>query len=314
MRSTGELTDIGGLTAPAPMFCQIGPIRLAYRYYPTAAASAPTLVCVHGFDRTSRDFIPLARVLSRHWNVVCPDLPGSGDSSWLEAKAAYHPYTYADAMARLIRHLGCDAVDYLGTSVGGVVGMLVASQTTLVQRLVVNDVGPFTPKSLSRALGKAVRARKREFPSAAAAEAYIRQINAPFGRLSDEEWRFCTASCTRISESGAVVSDYDPDVCVPWEAEDVRDRDLWPNWRSLACDILLIRGAQSTVLRADDASQMLKENARASLAEVADVGHAPMFYAADQIELVREWLQRDRSVAENARSEALRSLPLPALA
>lgn len=281
-------------------FFQSEHVRLAYRYYSSARPNARTLLCVHGFERTSRDFIPLAALMSEHCNVVCPDLPGRGDSSWFVDKMRYRPETYAPLMAEFIDHLGCGTVDYFGTSVGGVVGLLLASHTALVDRIIINDIGPYTPQALVRALGKAIRARKRAFPSFAAADAYTRRVNATFGPMTDEEWQYCTESCIRQTADGSFVSDHDPDICVPWEADDIHDRDLWPNWAALKCPALLIRGATSTVLRGEDAARMVSSNRQATLVEIPEVGHAPMFYAADKIDLIAKWLHPARGqVSEN---------------
>jgi pimeloyl-ACP methyl ester carboxylesterase len=263
--------------------------RLAYRYYPSPA-SIRTLVCIHGFDRTGRDFDPLARKLRDYGNVVCPDLPGRGDSEWLADKQSYHPWTYAQALAQLIGYLGCERVDCLGTSMGGHVALILAAETDLVGRLIINDIGPFGAKEVFRALARAVRARPREFPTLEAAEAYMRRIHRGFGLSGDDQWRLCTASGVRRAPSGACVFDYDPEICVPLEGEHVQDRDLRAHWRKLPCPALVIRGAESTVLPREVAERMMSGKPNATLVEIAGVGHAPTFYSDDQIRLVCDWL------------------------
>ncbi|HEX8964682.1 MAG TPA: alpha/beta hydrolase [Rhodocyclaceae bacterium] len=253
------------------------------------------LVCVHGLTRVGRDFDFLAQALAAEWRVVCPDVAGRGRSDWLADKALYTIPQYAADMATLLARLDVEAVDWLGTSMGGLIGMLLAAQDkTPIRRLILNDVGPvITAASIARIgeyVGKAPR-----FEGIDQAEAFIRFVAAPFGALSDAQWRHLTVHSVRTAADGKVELCYDPDIAVAFrrqmETDAGKDIDLWPVYDAIRCPTLAIRGAQSDLLRREIHAAMAERGPRAQLAEVAGVGHAPMFMDDAQISLVREFLR-----------------------
>jgi len=252
------------------------------------------LVCVHGLTRCARDFDVMARELSAHYRVVCPDVPGRGDSDWLKNPMDYVTPTYVHAMVALIARLGVDSVHWLGTSMGGLIGMALASlPQTPVARLVLNDVGPvISAESLER-IGAYVGMAPR-FPSLEAAEQYVRAVSAPFGPHSDAQWRFLTEHVLRGDPSGGYRMHYDPAIAIPFNAEKARnqrrDIDLWPLYDAIHCPTLLVRGERSDLLTRETAAQMAGRGPRARIAEIKGIGHAPTLMHADQIALVREFL------------------------
>lgn len=249
------------------------------------------LVCVHGLTRCARDFDFLARELSSHYRVACPDVPGRGDSDWLKNPVDYATPTYLSAMVALIARMGVETVHWVGTSMGGLIGMALASlEQTPISRLVLNDVGPvITAASLER-IGTYVGTAPH-FPSIEAAEQYVRAVGAPFGPHSDAQWRFLTEHALRADAAGGYRMHYDPAIAVPFNAErNHKDIDLWGVYDAIGCPTLLLRGEHSDLLTRETAAQMAARGPRARLAEIKGIGHAPTLMHAEQIELVREFL------------------------
>ena len=249
------------------------------------------LICVHGLTRCARDFDFLARELCGQYRVVCPDAPGRGESDWLKNPMDYVVPTYVNAMVALIARLGVETVHWLGTSMGGLIGMTLASlPETPITRLVLNDVGPvLTAVSLERIgtyVGKAPR-----FPSVDAAEQYVRAVCAPFGPHSDGQWRILTENVLRSDPAGGYRMHYDPAIAVPFNAEQERKGiDLWKVYDAIRCPTLVVRGEQSDLLTRETAVQMAGRGPRARLAEMKGIGHAPTLMHPDQIAVVRQFL------------------------
>jgi pimeloyl-ACP methyl ester carboxylesterase len=254
-------------------------------------ANPRVLLCVHGLTRCARDFDSLARAMAGHYRVVCPDVPGRGLSGWLKNPMEYQLQTYVADMVTLLARLGADRVHWVGTSMGGMIGMALASLAgTPVQKLVLNDVGPvITAVSLARIgeyLGKAPA-----FPDFAAAVRYIRAVAAPFGAHSDAEWSALTEHVTRRQADGSYCMRYDPAIAVPFNAAAPdRDIELWSYYDAIRCPTLVIRGASSDLLRRETAQEMAARGPRARTVEIPDVGHAPTLMHADQIAIVRDFL------------------------
>jgi pimeloyl-ACP methyl ester carboxylesterase len=261
-------------------------------YYEWGRADNPrVLVCVHGLGRCARDFDNLARALSDRYRVVCPDVAGRGDSDWLADPMLYGVPQYVADMVTLVARLDVEQVHWLGTSMGGLIGMaLAAQQGTPITRLVLNEAGPVIGKaSLERIatyFGKVP-----PLPSFEAAEQMVRVVSAPFGPHTDDEWRFLTEVVVRKTADGAWRMHYDPRIAEPFRQQ-ITDKDieLWPTYDAVRCPTLLIRGAQSDLLSRETAEQMTQRGPRAKLVELPGIGHAPTLLHADQIALVREFL------------------------
>jgi pimeloyl-ACP methyl ester carboxylesterase len=262
---------------------------VAYWEWP-GPKSAPTLLCVHGLTRNGRDFDVLAEALSAHFRVVCPDFPGRGKSEWLSHPADYAYPVYLADLAALIARLDVEAVDWVGTSMGGIAGMLMAAQPgTPVRRLVINDIGPLIAKEGVQRIASYV-GQDPSFRDTAALEAELRKLAAPFGPLSDEQWRHLAEISTRRKPDGTVGFAYDPHIGDAFRAAPVADVDLWAQYDAIRCPTLVLRGAQSDVLRAADAEAMTQRGPRARLVEFPGIGHAPALMAADQIAAIRDFL------------------------
>jgi pimeloyl-ACP methyl ester carboxylesterase len=269
--------------------------RLAYGEYGPRDA-ARTLVCVHGLTRNGRDFAPLARVLATDgWRVVCPDIVGRGRSSWLADPRHYEFPQYISDMMTLIARLDVDSVHWLGTSMGGLIGMIIASfDDSPIERLILNDVGPFLPVDALRRIGEYV-GQAPSFASVDEAERFLRFVCAPFGDLGDAGWRQLTESSVREDADGRWCMRYDPRIAENFRAQAAGgDIDLWPVYDRITCPTLAIRGACSDLLGPETLAAMARRGPRAQTVEIPGVGHAPMFFSAAQIDVVRAFLPAGR--------------------
>ena len=250
------------------------------------------VLCLHGLSRQGRDFDMLAQALvGLGYRVVCPDLPGRGRSGWLTDPELYGLPQYASDMAALIAHLRVEGIDWVGTSLGGLVGMVLAgAEATPIRRLVINDIGPFLPWAALRAIGTRLREAPRFHHSLATAEARLRIALAEFGTLTDAQWRQLTEHSFYPEPNGGWRPHYDPAIGVAFAPGRVYNLSMWRDWEAVRCPVLLLRGADSDLLRADTARQMTEQGPRAKLVEIPGCGHAPALLDADQIGIVTDWL------------------------
>jgi len=259
-------------------------------YYEWGEAENPRVVlCVHGLTRNGRDFDALAQALSDAYRVICPDVIGRGKSGWLNDKAHYGYPQYCADMTALIARSGAQSVDWVGTSMGGIIGMLMASHAgTPIRRLVVNDVGPFIPRAalerISSYVGKDIT-----FDSIDEAVTYVRTVSSGFGPLTDQQWRQLTETSIKQDAAGKFRLGYDPSLAHAFSGP-IDDVDMWHVWEKLLCPTLLIRGGDSDLLLAETAEEMTRRGPHTSVVEFDGVGHAPMLMSEDQIAPVRRFL------------------------
>lgn len=264
---------------------------LELHYSEWGEASAPALLCWHGLARSGRDFDPIAAALSRRFRVICPDQIGRGLSQWSSApEAEYCLGHYAGIAEALADHLGLVRFDWLGTSMGGALGM-VAAATNLkdrIARLVVNDIGPTLPKpAIDRILTYAgnppVFARASEF------EKWIRLAYEPFGPHSDSQWRHLAETTLRRLPDGRLTAHYDPRIVAQFEAHP-GDYERWDLYDTLDLPLMVLRGANSDLLLPDVAAEMCRRGPKAQLVEIPGCGHAPGLNTAEQIGIVEAFL------------------------
>ena len=283
--------------APRQQFVPIlGPrgfYRLAYREW-GSASNPRVLICVHGLARLGRDFDHLARALARDYRVICPDMPGRGASDWFDHKMDYQPPNYVAACAALIARLGVERVDWLGTSMGGVVGMtMAATPNAPIARMIINDIGPFVPKAAIERIATYVGTDPR-FATLAEAEAMYRKSAAPFGIKRDDHWRHLTENSVRPADHGQLKLHYDPGIIIPFKSAPIIDVAFWPVWDAIRCPVLVLRGAESDLLLAETAKEMTERGPKAELVEIPGCGHAPALMEDAQIAIVRDWLAKGR--------------------
>lgn len=247
------------------------------------------VVCVHGLTRSGRDFDVLGQALAATHRVLAVDMPGRGESEWLADKRDYAFPTYLATLTALVAASGAELVDWVGTSMGGLLGMLMAAQpASVVRRLVVNDVGPaIEPGALERI--RTYVGLDPQFDSYEAIRGYVKAIS-PFGPLPDAAWDHLTRTVVSRRADGRWGFVYDPGVAVPFR-ESAAPPDLWPVWDVIRCPTLLLRGAESDLLSATTARTMAARGPRPRLVEFAGVGHAPMLIAHDQVETVTAFLR-----------------------
>jgi pimeloyl-ACP methyl ester carboxylesterase len=246
--------------------------------------AAPAVVCVHGLTRNGRDFDTLAEALSDRFHVICPDLPGRGKSDWLPEAMAYQPPSYVAALSHLFALIN-KPVALVGTSLGGICGMMLAAAPgTPITRLVLNDIGPHIPAASLLRIRDYMAGAPERFASLPALEAHLREIHAPFGRLSDSEWahlaRFSARKVLDQTGQGSFTMHYDPKIIEPMKATVPLDVDSWPLWGLISLPRLVIRGAQSDLLLPETYDRMVSTGAEGYI--VPDAGHAPalMDYAS----------------------------------
>ena len=251
------------------------------------------LICVHGLTRTGRDFDFLAAALEHEYRVICPDVVGRGQSDWLNDKSDYTYPLYVSDMAMLLARIDAERIDWVGTSMGGLIGIFLASYAgSPIHKMVINDIGPRIPAAglqrVATYVGQVVT-----FDSIEKMEKLLRTIAATFGNLSDEQWRHMTIHGTRQLEDGRYTFAYDPGIAKNFRTLDLKDIDLWSMWDAIHCPTLVLRGEHSDVLDHSDAVTMTERGPKAKLIEFPGMGHAPALMADDQIAVVRDWLLAD---------------------
>lgn len=288
--------------------------------------AARIVICVHGLTRNSRDFDALAAALSRDSRVACMDVVGRGRSDWLEHGQDYGFSLYQSDAAALIARLtatrlvaspvagwrrwfgqqGVPAawdvrqVDWIGTSMGGLIGMLLAARKgSPIRRLVLNDVGPMVPWSALRRLKGTHGNGPSHFEDIAAAEHYLRDACASFGPISDEQWREVTRHSISELESGGFRLGWDPGIIDVMQGKGDDDTKftadffgiaLWSIWDQVRCPVLVLRGENSDLLTADTVRRMQESGPPVQVVEFPGVGHAPWLMSAEQIAVVRDFL------------------------
>jgi len=254
----------------------------------------PVVICAHGLTRNCRDFDTLAQELLPDFRVICPDVAGRGRSDWLQAKEDYaYPQYCADMTAVIARATAggkARKIYWVGTSMGGVIGMLLASRPqSPIERLVLNDIGAIIPKAaLERIL--AYIGKDPRFKSLEELETMMRLVLAPFGALTDAQWRHLAVTGAKQHADGSWSMCYDPGVAVPFQKSPPADVNLWQFYDAIRCPTLLLRGAQSDLLLKETAVEMTQRGPRAKLVEFDGIGHAPALMAGDQIKAVRDFL------------------------
>jgi pimeloyl-ACP methyl ester carboxylesterase len=260
-------------------------------YYEWGDVENPRVViCVHGLTRNGRDFDVLARRLAPQFRVVCPDVAGRGLSQWLTHKQDYGYPVYLADMAAIVARTGADKVDWIGTSMGGLIGMMLAAQPeTPIRRLLLNDIGPFIPRAALERLALYV-GKAPPFATFETLEQYLRMVMAPFGALTDEQWRHLATHSNRRNDDGSFSLSYDPAIANAFVGP-LQDVVLWPVWDAIRCPTLVMRGKESDLLLRKTAEEMTQRGPRAQLVELDGIGHAPALMAEDQIAVVRAFLE-----------------------
>ena len=252
------------------------------------------VLCVHGLSRQGRDFDALAIALAEQgYRVVCPDLVGRGRSGRLTEPDDYALPQYAVDMTMLLARLGAETIDWIGTSLGGLTGIIMAGmEDSPIRRLVVNDIGPFLPYSALRRLGDNVRGAPRVFEDIESAEAHFRKSLEPFGALTGAQWRHLTEHSLTPLPDGRFENHYDPGIGEAFRPGRVYNVSLWGYWDAIRCPMLVLRGADSDLLLPQTAKEMTSRRPDTTLVEIPGCGHAPALLDRDQISIITDWMAK----------------------
>ena len=269
-----------------------GSHRMAYHAWGDPS-NPKVLLCVHGLTRRGSDFNTLAQAMSKDYYVVCPDVVGRGDSDRLQNPMMYAVPQYVADMASLVKHLGVAHVDWLGTSMGGLIGMVYASMpNSPIRRMLINDVGPrIEPEAIKR-LGSYV-GQTFSFANRADALERLNAICASFGEHTPQEWEIYNGPML-IQKNGLWEMHYDPDISVPFASVNpimakAGEMAMWHAFKQIHIPMLIVRGGNSDLLSAKTVAEMCKVNPYARSIEIPNVGHAPAFVKTEQIALAKEF-------------------------
>lgn len=262
---------------------------IAYRDWGDRAAE--TVFCVHGLSRNSRDFDPLAGALSPHRRVICPDLAGRGRSDWLKDPADYHLLQYNLDLTVLAARIGAPSFDWIGTSLGGLIGIALAGLPhSPIRRLVVNDIAPEVPAAALRRLAHYL-GEDPHFPDLLALEAHLRRTLAPLGPMTDADWKRMAGNSARPVNGGFRLA-FDPRIVQNFRQYWlILHFNLWRYWDRIECPVLILRGTESDFLSPLLLERMLRRLPHADVIEFEGVGHTPTLNAPGQIDPILEWLE-----------------------
>lgn len=266
-------------------------------YWEWGQADNPrVLVCVHGLSRQGRDFDVLARRLSNRFRVICPDVVGRGESDWLSDPRNYQLPQYVSDMVTLLARVGAAQVDWLGTSMGGLIGLaLAAMPASPIKRLILNDVGP-TIEFVALQRIASYLGRAPQFENCQQGADYLRGISQGFGPHTDQQWLVLSRAMFKPDGDRCRLH-YDPRIgqglagLTP-ELAKAGEAQLWAAYDAVRCPTLVLRGTESDLLTQSTASLMTQRGPRAELHEFPGVGHAPTLVQDNQIQVVEQFLDR----------------------
>jgi pimeloyl-ACP methyl ester carboxylesterase len=278
-----------------------GQHRMAYWQW-GEANSDHIIICAHGLSRQGRDFDVLAQALCNvapgKLRVVCPDVVGRGKSDWLKDPMGYQIPQYAADMLALIAHLQPKTLDWVGTSMGGLIGMVVCGEPNLplpvpVRKLILNDVGPAIEWHAIQRIGQYL-GKTGQFESVEQAADAMWAVSSSFGPHTTEQWLALSQAMVKPSGTGFTLH-YDPAIAIPFasateESTKQGEAMLWALYDNIKAQTLITRGAQSDLLSVATAQAMTQRGPKAQLVEFMGVGHAPTFIASDQVKTVVDFL------------------------
>ena len=273
--------------------CASGDEKHRMAYHAWGNPSNPVLMCVHGLTRRGSDFKTLALAMCKDYYVVCPDIVGRGDSDRLSNPMLYAVPQYVSDIATLVKKLGVSQVDWFGTSMGGLIGMVYAAMpNSPIRRMLINDVGPrIEPEAIKR-LGSYV-GQPFAFANREDALTRLNEICASFGEHTPQEWEIYNGPML-IQKEGKWIMHYDPDISVPFASVNpimakAGEMAMWHAFKQIHIPMLIVRGGNSDLLSAATVEKMCKLNPYARSIEIPNVGHAPAFVKPEQIALAKEF-------------------------
>jgi pimeloyl-ACP methyl ester carboxylesterase len=298
-----KLVDQGALPARADTIGEHASMTRTSRYLTCAGyeihfsewgtANDQAVVMWHGLARTGRDFDDIAGHLAARYSVICPDTIGRGLSEWAKDRERDYCFAvYCDIALALLDQLGVDRLRWVGTSMGGLIGVTLAAEALKgrVTHLVINDIGPEVPQAAAERIAT-YAGNPPSFPTFGEFEAWIRTIYLPFGEHDDATWKLLAETGHRRTDDGLITVHYDPRIVTQFTTHK-SDLDLWEAYDAVTCPTLLLRGADSDVLPAAVAEAMTQRGPKAEVVVIEGVGHAPLLDNAEQRALVADFLAR----------------------
>jgi len=273
--------------------CSIGGLhKLAYTSW-GEDDNPNVLICSHGLTRNKHDFDVLAEKLSAKRRVICFDLPGRGESDWLANKMAYDYNQYTVDALMVIARTGVEKVDWLGASMGGLLGMALASlPKSPIKKLIINDIGPHVPKEALKRIADYV-GQQPAFDTTAELGRYIRTVYAGFGDLTEQQWGNMLTYGQRTLSNGQFTLNYDPDISKVFMEQPLEDVNLWPVWNAITQPTLVIKGQDSDLLLTETAEKMTTSRPNTELITIENTAHAPALMNDIDIKLIEDWLQNN---------------------
>ncbi|MFT7492045.1 MAG: pimeloyl-ACP methyl ester carboxylesterase [Pseudohongiellaceae bacterium] len=272
--------------------------KLIYRewgepFVPGVSEDTIPVICLHGLTRNSRDFDQLAEVFASTRRVICPDTVGRGHSDWLRTHDDYNLPQYNLDVAVIAARTRAVHYDIIGTSLGGLMGIILASMDrSPIRRLVINDIAPEIPMAalqrLSHYLGE-----NPLFTDLGQVETYIREKYSSFKPMNDDNWKAMAENSALKSEEGYRLT-YDPAIAKNYHRYWLLMHfNVWNYWKSITCPVLVIRGTESDFLTPSLVNKMKQTLPHAEFIEFEGVGHTPTLNAKEQIDPILEWLNRE---------------------
>lgn len=259
------------------------------------SSNSKVLLCVHGLFRNARDFDDLAQALSSHYRVICPDIVGRGLSDRLSKPEDYSITTYLSDITILLAQLGVTEIDYIGTSMGGLIGMVMAAMKhSPIKKLVLNDIGPFVDtKALERIVEYGKEGSKHSFTTLEEVEIYLKETYSSFAQLSPEQWQQLAAYGVWENPNQQYQLSYDPKIIDNVILATKNNTPQWGLWSKIQCPTLLLHASLSDVL--SDATVVKMQQLKTTLKTVSftGIGHPVSLMKKDEIELVQQWLIKD---------------------
>ena len=276
---------------PTPVSHYAEVLGTELHYTEWGAGNGEVVVAWHGLARTGRDMDDIAAHLAARYRVICPDTIGRGLSQWSRDPANEYCFAHYERLAlALFEELGLDRVDWLGTSMGGALGLRLAAGPLRgrIRRLVLNDIGPqLASVAIDRI--RSYAGNPPSFVTVSELESYFRTVYKPYGALTDAQWRRLTETSTRRLPDGRVAPHYDP-LMVMQFIHHPADYDQWDAWDRLDVPVLVLRGVDSDLLEAAVADEMTRRGPRATLITVPDCGHAPALNTPEHLGWVADFL------------------------
>lgn len=265
-------------------------------YLEWGSADQDTMVCVHGVSRNAHDFDFFAKKMMSDFHLVCPDVVGRGESDHLINGEGYDYLQYNSDMNALLARIGKPKVDWLGTSMGGIIGMVFASlPQSPIKRLILNDIGPEISRDSLSNIGEYIGLAP-EFRTKEELEAYIRKVYVEFYPMSDADWGEMAQNASIRTKTGKFRLRMDPAIGDAFrESIPLFDIDMWDTWEKIHCPVLILRGKESSFFPKEIADKMVDTNANAQLVELEHAGHTPTLRNNAQVKVVQDWLKETKS-------------------